>query len=79
MKEQKMPETNEMGIQWYDISSQPCLFTSVIIFAPCLINLECSRVMAGNFAYLMESTSIEYTIERNCEVTKVCIQFELRF
>lgn len=25
----------------------------------------------GNYAYLMESTSIEYTIERNCELTQI--------
>jgi glutamate receptor, ionotropic, invertebrate len=25
----------------------------------------------GNYAYLMESTSIEYTIERICELTQV--------
>ncbi|KAL0879832.1 hypothetical protein ABMA27_002372 [Loxostege sticticalis] len=44
MRQQKMPEKNEDGIQ---------------------------KVMEGNYAFLMESTSIEYTIERNCEVTKV--------
>lgn len=25
----------------------------------------------GNYAFLMESTSIEYVIERNCELTQV--------
>lgn len=25
----------------------------------------------GNYAFLMESTSIEYTIERNCDLTQV--------
>lgn len=25
----------------------------------------------GNYAYLMESTSIEYVIERNCELTQI--------
>lgn len=25
----------------------------------------------GSYAYLMESTSIEYVIERNCELTQV--------
>ncbi|CAG9788011.1 unnamed protein product [Diatraea saccharalis] len=30
-----------------------------------------NKVMTENYAFLMESTSIEYTIERNCEVTMV--------
>lgn len=25
----------------------------------------------GNYAFLMESTSIEYVIERNCELTQI--------
>ena len=29
------------------------------------------RAKAGKYAYLMESSSIEYIIERNCEVTQV--------
>ncbi|CAM1305345.1 Uncharacterised protein g4013 [Pycnogonum litorale] len=29
------------------------------------------RVMAGDYAYLMESTSIEYVIQRNCELTQI--------
>ncbi|XP_063826529.1 glutamate receptor ionotropic, kainate 2-like [Ostrinia nubilalis] len=29
------------------------------------------KVVEGNYAFLMESTSIEYTIERNCETTKI--------
>lgn len=29
------------------------------------------RAIAGRYAYLMESSSIEYIIERNCEVTQV--------
>lgn len=27
--------------------------------------------VTGNYAFLMESTSIEYVIERNCELTQV--------
>ncbi|KAL4709753.1 hypothetical protein ACJJTC_005556 [Scirpophaga incertulas] len=34
-------------------------------------NIGITKVMKENYAFLMESTSIEYTIERNCEVTKV--------
>lgn len=30
-----------------------------------------NRVMNENYAFLMESTSIEYIIERNCEVTQI--------
>lgn len=47
-------------------SSRPSVFTSS--------NREgVERVIKekGNYAYLMESTSIEYTIERNCELTQV--------
>ncbi|KAG1662333.1 Glutamate receptor ionotropic, kainate 2 [Nymphon striatum] len=29
------------------------------------------RVMKGNYAYLMESTSIEYVTQRNCKVTQI--------
>ncbi|XP_023230158.1 glutamate receptor ionotropic, kainate 2-like isoform X2 [Centruroides sculpturatus] len=29
------------------------------------------RVLKGNYAFLMESTSIEYRVERNCELTKI--------
>lgn len=29
------------------------------------------RVMNNNYAYIMESTSIEYIVQRNCEVTSV--------
>lgn len=29
------------------------------------------RAKAGKYAFLMESSSIEYIIERNCEVTQV--------
>jgi hypothetical protein len=29
------------------------------------------RAKAGKYAYMMESSSIEYIIERNCEVTQV--------
>lgn len=30
-----------------------------------------NRVMAGDYAYLMESASIEYIIERNCNLTQI--------
>lgn len=29
------------------------------------------RVMQGDYAYLMESASIEYIIERNCNLTQI--------
>ena len=29
------------------------------------------RVLRGKYAYLMESTSIEYNIERNCDLTQI--------
>lgn len=29
------------------------------------------RVKMGNYAFLMESTSIEYVTERNCDLTKI--------
>lgn len=47
-------------------SARPSVFTST--------NLEgVERVMKGkgSYAFLMESTSIEYVIERNCELTQV--------
>lgn len=28
-------------------------------------------IQAGNYAFLMESTSIEYVTERNCDLTQV--------
>lgn len=30
-----------------------------------------NKVRAENYAYIMESTSIEYIIERNCDVTQI--------
>lgn len=30
-----------------------------------------SRVQAGGYAFLMESTTIEYVVERNCQLTQV--------
>lgn len=30
-----------------------------------------ARVQTENYAYLMESTSIEYIVERNCDVTQI--------
>ena len=30
-----------------------------------------NRVLKGNYAYLMESTMIDYTIQRNCELMQV--------
>ena len=30
-----------------------------------------SRVMKGNYAFLMESTMIDYNIQRNCELMQV--------
>lgn len=47
-------------------SARPSVFTSN--------NLEgVERVVKnkGSYAFLMESTSIEYVIERNCELTQV--------
>ncbi|XP_023936154.2 glutamate receptor ionotropic, kainate 3-like, partial [Bicyclus anynana] len=44
MREQKMPLTNQEGIQW---------------------------AREGNYAYFAESTTIEYTVERKCDVTSV--------
>lgn len=29
------------------------------------------RVRMGNYAFLMESTSIEYVTERNCDLTRI--------
>lgn len=29
------------------------------------------RVLSGNYAFLMESTSIEYAIERECNLTQI--------
>lgn len=28
-------------------------------------------IVTGSYAFLMESTSIEYVIERNCELTQI--------
>ncbi|XP_041970526.1 glutamate receptor ionotropic, kainate 2-like [Aricia agestis] len=49
MKDQKMPVSNQEGID---------------------------RVVEGNYAFLAESTTIEYTVERNCEVVMVGDQLD---
>lgn len=49
---------------WKYMQSNPDVFTSS--------NDEgLMRVMNENYAYLMESTSIEYMAERNCEIAQI--------
>lgn len=70
MSKQKMPESNEEGIQRYLalLSSVRVLTVSrswsIITFYRVVDDDE-------KYAFLMESTSIDYTTERNCLVTKV--------
>jgi hypothetical protein len=47
-------------------SQRPSVFT-----ATNLEGVERVKKARGNYAYLMESTSIEYTIERNCDLTQI--------
>ena len=49
---------------WKYMQSNPDVFTSS--------NSEgLQRVLNENYAYLMESTSIEYLAERNCDITQI--------
>lgn len=49
---------------WKYMQSNPDVFTSS--------NYEgLQRVLNENYAYLMESTSIEYLAERNCDITQI--------
>ncbi|XP_076357607.1 glutamate receptor ionotropic, kainate 1-like [Tachypleus tridentatus] len=49
---------------WSVMKSQPTVFTES--------NLEgVERVLKGNYAYLMESASIEYVTARNCELEQI--------
>ena len=36
------------------------------------------RVLAGNYAYLMESTMNEYYTQRNCELVQVGGRFDIK-
>lgn len=47
-------------------SQRPSVFTSSNIEG-----VERVKKSKGGYAYLMESTSIEYTIERNCDLTQI--------
>ena len=47
-------------------SQRPSVFT-----ATNFEGVERVKKGRGSYAYLMESTSIEYTIERNCDLTQI--------
>lgn len=47
-------------------SQRPSVFTATNVEG-----VERVKKGKGNYAYLMESTSIEYTIERNCDLTQI--------
>lgn len=47
-------------------SQRPTVFT-----AANAEGVERVKKSKGGYAYLMESTSIEYTIERNCDLTQI--------
>jgi ionotropic glutamate receptor len=47
-------------------SQRPSVFTSTNSEG-----VERVKKARGSYAYLMESTSIEYTIERNCDLTQI--------
>ena len=74
MESQKNPKTftpsNKEGVQ------------RVIIKNSNFVNLPFSKVInsSGEYAFLMESNSIQYQIERNCDLIQVFTQhFRLRF
>ncbi|XP_076358817.1 glutamate receptor ionotropic, kainate 2-like [Tachypleus tridentatus] len=60
-KESKIPTYKKM---WAVMQARPSVFTES--------NQEgVERVLEGNYAYLMESTSIEYMTERDCELEQI--------
>ncbi|XP_013793721.1 glutamate receptor ionotropic, kainate 2-like, partial [Limulus polyphemus] len=59
--ESKIPTYQKM---WKTMEKEPIVFTKS--------NSEgVERVLQGNYAYLMESASIEYRVERNCNLTQI--------
>lgn len=60
-KESKIPTYSNM---WKFMHSRPSVFAKS--------NSEGKkRVLKGSYAFLMESASIEYTIERECNLTQI--------
>ncbi|XP_076373999.1 glutamate receptor ionotropic, kainate 2-like isoform X2 [Tachypleus tridentatus] len=60
-KESKIPTYQKM---WKQMEKDPSVFTKS--------NSEgVDRVLEGNYAFLMESASIEYRVERNCNLTRI--------
>lgn len=61
LKESKIPTYQKM---WNFMNSNPSVFMSNN-------DKGVQRVMQGDYAYLMESASIEYITERNCNLTQI--------
>lgn len=65
-----MPSSNDEGLRRYFIS----LFCTLVLYSNMtFLNITNSRVKSDeeNYAFFMESTSIEYMEERNCDVAQV--------